>query len=181
MKEVSHIERPQAVVAAITSESSDAAPASVSNTAAGAQKPLEGKPEGEGNTGAGKPEHELPGPTVTYQWTARIRCKAHEFAESFWVFLFFSPVPAPIPQHPSEWRSSRAYVGSHHFFINSNSGRCANCQNQAYRVIEGFIHLNDALTREGIHSLDAGTVVPFLTANLNWRIQRVSMMTFSER
>jgi hypothetical protein len=141
----------------ITSESSEAAPASVSNTAAGAQKPLEGKHEGEGNTGAGKPEHELPGPAVTYQWTARIRCKAHEFAESFWVFLFFSPVPTPIPQHPSEWRSSRAYVGSH---TTSNSGRCASCQNQAYRVIEGFIHLNDAFTLEEIHSLDAGTLYP---------------------
>jgi tyrosinase len=118
-----------------------------------------------------------PGATenVVYQWTARIRCKQYELNDSFWVLIFFSPKPAPIPEDPREWRTSMSYVGSHHFFVNTRMENCENCQRNAAHVTEGFVQLNHALAEySGLNSLDPASVVPFLKENLEWRAQNVS-------
>ena len=105
-----------------------------------------------------------------WDWTARVEFKKYEFGTSFSVLIFLGRVP----ENPREWRSSPTYVGGHHAFVNSAAGSCANCSNQRHLVVEGFVHLNHAISQlSGLGSLEPNVVGPYLTKNLQWRVLKV--------
>ena len=106
-----------------------------------------------------------------WEWTARIRFKKYALGCSFSVLLFLGEVP----EDPAEWRMSPNYAGAHHAFVNSAPQRCANCRRQAELVIEGFVHLNEAIaSHSGLGTFDPDAVKPYLQENLHWRVQKVS-------
>ncbi|KAF8061616.1 tyrosinase [Lyophyllum atratum] len=105
-----------------------------------------------------------------HEWTARVEFSKYELGCSFSVLLFLGEVP----EDPEEWLISPNFVGAHHAFVNSASGECDNCRNQANIVVEGFVHLNSAIAEHsGLSSFDPAVIVPYLTQNLSWRIQKV--------
>ncbi|KAI0712434.1 photo-regulated tyrosinase [Earliella scabrosa] len=105
-----------------------------------------------------------------WEWTARIRFKKYALGCSFSVLLFLGEVP----EDPAEWRMSPNYAGAHHAFVNSAPQRCANCRRQAELVIEGFVHLNEAIaSHSGLGTFDPDAVKPYLQENLHWRVQKV--------
>ncbi|KAK7036243.1 tyrosinase [Favolaschia claudopus] len=104
-----------------------------------------------------------------WEWTARIRIKKYEIGGSFLVELFLGSVP----EDPRHWRTSPHFVGAHHVFANSVPERCANCRNNRDVEVEGFVHLNDGIIEHsGLDSLEPEVVVPYLTHNLHWRVQK---------
>jgi len=109
-------------------------------------------------------------PKVLYDWTARIHFKQYELGGSFAVLIFLGAVP----EDPSQWRTCRTFVGSHHAFVNSAASQCDNCRGQADVVAEGFVHLTSAIAeRSGLSSYEPGVVAPYLKENLHWRVQAV--------
>lgn len=113
-----------------------------------------------------------PGAGQYYDWTARIRSKKNELQSGYSVLIFLGTVP----QNAAQWRSSTSYVGAHHIFANSVSGQCANCTQNADLVVEGFVHLNEAIAgRSGLHSFSPEVVEPYLKQNLHWRVQKVTL------
>ncbi|KAG8876840.1 hypothetical protein FRB97_003840 [Tulasnella sp. 331] len=104
-----------------------------------------------------------------YDWVARIQTKKYELGGSFSVVIFIGD----FPEDPRQWRTSRAYVGAHHAFVNSNASRCENCRNQQEIVSEGFVHLDEWLAaHSGLGSFEPHVVEPYLKQNLHWRIQK---------
>ena len=94
----------------------------------------------------------------------------YELGASFSVFIFLSQVP----ENPREWRVSPNYFGGHHAFVNSAAGSCANCTNQQDLVVQEFVHLNYAIAQDsGLGSFETNVVEPYLTHNLQWRVQNV--------
>ncbi|KAH9889909.1 tyrosinase [Cubamyces lactineus] len=118
------------------------------------------------------PQRLISSPDSAYwEWTARIHVKKYEVGGSFSVLLFLGAVP----ENPADWRTSPNYVGGHHAFVNSVPQRCANCRGQADLVIEGFVHLNEAIaTHSNLHSFEPEVVRPYLTRELHWRVQKVN-------
>ena len=109
--------------------------------------------------------HHAPPNRRLYEWTARIECKTFELSTSYSVLIFLGHVP----DDPEEWQVSPNYVGSHFAFVNS-AGR----ENHRDIVIEGFVHLNQAIIRHsGLKSLEPDAVIPYLTTNLHWRVLKV--------
>ncbi|KAI0322394.1 tyrosinase [Amylostereum chailletii] len=106
-----------------------------------------------------------------YDWTARIQVKKYALGGSFSVLIFLGEVP----EDPAQWRSSPSFVGAHHAFVNTSAERCANCRTQADVVVEGFVHLNNAIARRApeLGSFDPSVVHPYLSRELSWRVQRV--------
>ncbi|KAJ7837986.1 hypothetical protein B0H14DRAFT_2790221 [Mycena olivaceomarginata] len=97
-----------------------------------------------------------------WEWTARVRVKKYEVGGSFLVELFLGSVPTD----PRQWRTSPNFVGAHYVFTNSVPGR-------GDAEVEGFVDLNDGIAEHsGLDSLDPNAVVPYLTHNLDWRVQR---------
>ncbi len=116
----------------------------------------------------------LSGPSSSdyWEWTARIRVKMYALGGSFSVLIFLGTVP----EDPADWRTSPHYVGAHHAFVNNSPQRCANCRRQADLIIEGFVHLNEAIARlSGLPRLTPDVVKPYLQGNLHWRVQKVRM------
>ncbi|KAI8994151.1 tyrosinase [Trametes punicea] len=110
--------------------------------------------------------------TDFWEWTARIHVKKYEVGGSFSILLFLGDVPDD--SDPAEWRMSPNYIGGHHAFVNSTPERCANCRRQADLVIEGFVHLNEAIAKHsGLNSFDPAVVRPYLTRELHWRVMKV--------
>ncbi|KAI0754754.1 photo-regulated tyrosinase [Daedaleopsis nitida] len=106
-----------------------------------------------------------------WEWTARVHVKKYAVGSSFRVLLFLGEVP----EDPADWRTSPNYVGAHQAFVNSTPQRCANCRRQADLVIEGFVHLNEAIaTHSGLNTFDPDAVKPYLQGNLHWRVQKVN-------
>ena len=125
---------------------------------------LDPSPQHEQQSSAAAPNHGM------YDWTARVEFKKYELRSSFSVLIFIGEVP----ENPREWRSSPSYVGGHHAFVNSAASRCSNCTNQQDVIVEGFVHLSRAIAQHsGLPSLDPEVVVPYLTHNLHWRVQKV--------
>nr|AAX44240.1 tyrosinase [Trametes sanguinea]AAX46018.1 tyrosinase [Trametes sanguinea] len=109
--------------------------------------------------------------TKYWDWTARIHVKKYEVGGSFSVLLFLGA----IPENPADWRTSPNYVGGHHAFVNSSPQRCANCRGQGDLVIEGFVHLNEAIARHAhLDSFDPTVVRPYLTRELHWGVMKVN-------
>ncbi|VDC02339.1 unnamed protein product [Peniophora sp. CBMAI 1063] len=111
--------------------------------------------------------------SAVYSWVARVRVKKYEVGASFSV-LFFLGKSAEIPEDPSAWRSSPIFVGGHHVFVNTVAGHCANCRNQRELVVEGYVHLDRAIARDGssLGSFEPRVIVPYLKDNLQWRVQK---------
>jgi len=106
----------------------------------------------------------------SWEWTARIEFKKYELGTSFSVLIFLGPVP----DNPRELRTSPNYVGGHHAFVNSAANSCTNCRNRRDLVQEGFVHLNHGILKHLGHtaSLEPDDIVPYLTKNLEWRVQK---------
>ncbi|KAG8891242.1 hypothetical protein FRC00_014037 [Tulasnella sp. 408] len=119
------------------------------------------------------PAAEAEGSTYT-DWTARIHVNKYAVGCSFSVLIFIGPVP----EDPTQWRTSESYVGAEHVFVNSQAEECENCRNTAEAELEGFVHLNKAIAaRSGLNSFDRAVVEPYLKENLAWRILKVDGST----
>ncbi|KAJ8077639.1 hypothetical protein PM082_002072 [Marasmius tenuissimus] len=106
-----------------------------------------------------------------WEWTARIHVKKYEVGGSFSIPLFVGSVP----ENPEEWLTSENFVGGHYVFVNSTPENCGNCLTRLDNIVEGFVHLNDALlTRSGLESLESSDVVSYLKKNLHWRAAKTS-------
>jgi len=106
-----------------------------------------------------------------YEWTARVECKQFEISTSYLVAIFIGKVP----EDPNEWQVSHNYVGSHYAFVNSAAKECENCRNKADVVIEGYVHLNQAIAHHsGLKSLEPTAVIPYLKENLHYRALKVN-------
>jgi tyrosinase len=114
----------------------------------------------------------VPPSQVLWEWTARIEFNKYELGVSFSVPIFLGAVP----EDPQEWLVSPNFVGAHHAYVNSTAVLRANRQNQGNPVVEGFVHLNKAITQHsGLGSLEPAVVEPYLTQKLDWRVQKVSL------
>ena len=105
-------------------------------------------------------------------WTARVHVKKYEIGGSFSILLFVGAVPAD----PAEWHAAPSFAGAYSGFVNSASDRCANCRGQraAGVVLEGFVHLNNAIRRK-VDSFAVDVVEPLLKEQLHWRILKVRL------
>jgi tyrosinase len=116
------------------------------------------------------PLHGGHGPVVIYDWAARVHAKKYELGHGFIVLIFLGEVP----DDPCQWRTCPSFIGAHCAFVNTDAEQCANCREQAELVVEGFVHLNGAITkRSGLSSYEPSVVVPYLRDNLHWRVQAV--------
>ncbi|KAH9929640.1 tyrosinase [Amylocystis lapponica] len=107
---------------------------------------------------------------TTLEWTAEVHFQKHALQQSFSVLLFVGPVP----DDPAQWRTSTSFAGAVHAFANSTAARCANCRANADVVVEGFVHLDDALAAHpALASRQPDVVVPFLRDQLSWRVYTV--------
>jgi tyrosinase len=109
-------------------------------------------------------------PDVIYDWAARIHAKKFELGHGYAVLIFLGD----IPDDPEHWRTSPSFVGAHIAFVNTHTEQCANCREQTEHVIEGFVHLNEAIAKQsGLSSFEPNVITPYLKDNLHWRIQAV--------
>ena len=105
-----------------------------------------------------------------WAWSARVRVKQSELDRSFQVLVFLGNVP----EDPNEWSGAPSYVGSFSAFVNAAAELCANCQNQLDAITEGYVHLENAIVRNGTgYPLDPDRVEPYLKNSLDWRVQMV--------
>ncbi|KAF8162592.1 hypothetical protein B0H34DRAFT_691940 [Crassisporium funariophilum] len=127
------------------------------------------------------PVHCLPNTApnqVRWEWSARIHFKTHELGSSFTVCVFLGAVP----EDPQEWLISRNLVGRHSAYVGGIDGnRFVNPVlggRHAYGgertdIDEGFVQLNRGIfEHSGFASLEPETVVPYLTKELKWRVQK---------
>jgi tyrosinase len=109
------------------------------------------------------------------EWTTRVKVDENAVGGSFSVLIFLGTVP-----EPDRWRDTPSYVGSVSAYTGGygsygsyGSGGPAGTTN----LIEGFVYLNENLASQlGSRKFDPETVVPYLTRNLDWRIEKVSKM-----
>jgi tyrosinase len=105
-----------------------------------------------------------------HDWSARIHAKKYEIGRGYLVLIFLGAVPDDCEQ----WRTCASFVGAHVSFANASADQCGNCREQAELVIEGFVHLNQAIAKcSGLSSYEPEVVAPYLKENLHWRIQSV--------
>ncbi|KAF9069697.1 tyrosinase [Rhodocollybia butyracea] len=144
------------------------------SSAAGTEKAL-GPSDGTGGEGlqvrldSGGGDQSTP---EVWDWAARVHIKKHEVGGSFKVLFFLGNVP----NDPMGWHTDPSFVGAFHGFVNRFlCERCANCQRQRDVVLEGFVHLNEGISRlSNLNSFDPDVVTPYLRKNLHWRVQKVS-------
>jgi len=126
-----------------------------------------------------KPPAKKPVDVSGTKWTARVRCNHHDLQGSFSIFLFVGDVP----EDPKKWRRARSYAGADDVFLMGAETKkhCSNCQGSdapppapLVSYVEGYVHLNDALKRAHLPSLEARVVAPFLQKNLHWRVKRAN-------
>ncbi|KAF9477261.1 hypothetical protein BDN70DRAFT_810991 [Pholiota conissans] len=102
---------------------------------------------------------------VIWEWTARIHSRKSECDSTYNVILFLGAVP----KNPEEWLTSPNLVGKHSVLISSyrTGGR-------GLDVTEGFVHLDNGIVKHsGLNSLEPNEVVPYLTRELDWRVQKI--------
>jgi len=122
-----------------------------------------------------QPDHYVPPNQGLWDWTARVEFRKYELGVSFSVPLFLGQVP----EDPEEWLVGPNFVGTHHAFVSTAVGHCANCRNQRTLVEEGYVHLNYAIAQHsGLGSLDPEVIEPYLTEQLQGRVQKVGLHTF---
>jgi tyrosinase len=104
---------------------------------------------------------------VVWEWTARIHASKSEYDTSFNVILFLGGVP----KNPEEWLTSPRLVGKHSVMVRGGFG------SRAPDITEGFVHLDNGIAKHsGLTSLEPKEVVPYLTKELDWRVQKVSYL-----
>ncbi len=109
-------------------------------------------------------------PNVIYDWAARIHAKKFELSHSYAVLIFLGEVPGD----EEHWQTCPSFVGVHCAFVNSATDECANCREQEELVVEGFVHLNEAIAKHSdLSSYEPSVVTPYLKNNLHWRVQSV--------
>jgi tyrosinase len=109
-------------------------------------------------------------PNVIYDWAARIHSQKFELGQGYAILIFLGEVPAD----EEHWRTCPSFVGAHCAFVNSATDQCANCREQEELVVEGFVHLNEAIAKySGLSSYEPSVVTPYLKNNLHWRVQSV--------
>ena len=103
-----------------------------------------------------------------YQWTVRIRCNKYELGgRSFAIYFFLGP----IPEDRNEWASSGNLVGVSSAFVNGAADQCANCRETAEDGIQGFVHLDDGISKHGnLDSFEPEVITPYLRNNLRWGV-----------
>jgi len=100
---------------------------------------------------------------VIYDWGARIDAKKFELGHGYAVLIFLGEDPGD----EEHWRTCPS-------FMNSATDERANCRKQEELVVEGFVHLNEAITKHsGLSSYEPSVVTPYLKNNLHWRVQSV--------
>jgi len=109
-------------------------------------------------------------PNSIYDWAARIHSKKFELGHGYAILIFLGEVP----NDEEHWRTCPSFVGAHFAFVNSSTEQCANCREQEELVVEGFVHLNEAIAKHsGLSSYEPSVVAPYLKNNLHWRVQSV--------
>ena len=109
-------------------------------------------------------------PNSIYDWAARIHSKKFELGHGYSILIFLGEVP----NDEEHWRTCPSFVGAHFAFVNSSTEQCANCREQEELVIEGFVHLNEAIAKHsGLSSYEPSVIAPYLKNNLHWRVQSV--------
>jgi tyrosinase len=114
-------------------------------------------------------------PPTIYDWSARIHAKKYEAGHGYLVLIFIGAVPDDYTQ----WRTCNSFVGAHVSFANAEADQCGNCREQAELVVEGFVHLNQAIAKcsPGLPSYEPEVVAPYLKENLHWRVQAVRSLS----
>ena len=115
-------------------------------------------------------------PSHLWDWTVRIEYKMHELGTSFHVFIFLGEVP----EDSEDWDTCSSYVGSAFAFVNDAAKHCANCTNHRDIVLEEFVHLDHAIARLApeLGSFDPHIIEPYLSKDLQWRVQKVLVYLF---
>lgn len=101
------------------------------------------------------------------EWAARIRCDQYELGGSFSVLIFIGSVP----DDPKQWETSESCVGIYDVY----TGKPSDSPGEGDAEVQGFVSLNEGILKHsGASTLTPDVVVPFLTSELNWRVQNVS-------
>ena len=102
------------------------------------------------------------------QWFINIRVDKSAISLSFFVHFFLGSPPAD----PAVWSFAPNLIGSYSV-LDIIAVTPANDGNNRPTTLYGQVPLTHALLAEGAPSLAPRTVVPFLTSQLNWRLQGI--------
>ena len=103
-----------------------------------------------------------------YQWTARIRCNKYELGGRSFIIYFFL---GSAPEDRAQWKTSTNRIGVFATFVNSAADQCENCRDNAENLVEGFVHLDDGLSKHAnLASFEPEVVKPYLRDNLRWGV-----------
>jgi tyrosinase len=111
--------------------------------------------------------------TPLYDWFAHVEFRKYELGCSFSLLFFLGEVP----ENPKLWSTSPNFVNSCQVFVNSASGRCANCRNKVELLEEGYVRLNRGIDRKLKQKVfDPAKVEEYLKDNkiLHWRVQKTN-------
>lgn len=114
------------------------------------------------------------------EWLVNIKAQRHALGGKFSVHVFLNAVEE---DNVALWHMSPHHVGSFVPFGQSDDTSCGNCQEQqdARLEITSQIPLTIALVErylaQIIPDLREETVVPYLTKNLHWRVESVSIFS----
>lgn len=112
------------------------------------------------------------------EWLFNVKAERHAQGGKYSVHLFLDAVEE---ENIALWPMSPHYVGSFAPFGQAADTMCENCKDQqdAHLEITGQIPLTIALVErylaQLIPNLSVETVVPYLTRNLHWRVEIVSV------
>ncbi|KZV73724.1 Di-copper centre-containing protein [Peniophora sp. CONT] len=107
----------------------------------------------------------VPGNTNSYDYTVRLQAAQNALNGSYDILVFLGPVPTS----PEDYRSSPSYVGSHSIWTSAFMS-----QYGGNSTSQGFVHLDDALERQGLGGAEPEVVSGFLAENLDWRVVKVT-------
>lgn len=99
------------------------------------------------------------------EWNVRVQCREHELGQSFNVLIFLGTVP----ELQDDWQTSPSLVGVHAVYTWTGD-----VPEEEDQEVEGFVPLQRALGRRAnLPALSEEYVVPYLTKELRWRVQKV--------
>jgi tyrosinase len=111
-------------------------------------------------------------PEVIQDWTVRVHFKTHELGGNYAVLVFLGDVPADV----SQWRSCPNVVGTCATYVLTSFARSSE-RFVDKTVTEDLVHLNKAIAeRSGLSSFEPNAVIPYLKANLHWRVEAVRLL-----
>lgn len=102
---------------------------------------------------------------IIYDWSVRVHAGQAELRGNYSVLIFLGDVP----EDSKQWRMADTLVGTSEIL----AGRSGYGSDSGETIVEGFVYLNQALTRAPIASLEANEVVPYLKDKLAWRVSQV--------